>query len=474
MTHQRGMSGCSSLLAAVILVLLTSDGSTADQHTLPWKGFEDEAVSLLSRYIQIDTTNPPGNEIKAAQFFKEIFDREGIEARIIESAPGRGNIFARLKGTGARKAVLLLNHMDVVPAEGRLWKEPPFSGVVKDGYLWGRGSLDMKGPAIAELIGLLALKRSNVPLKGDVIFLGTADEEAGGTLGAGFLLEKYPELFKDVGLVLNEGGGIRLGNDGKVREYSVSVSEKTPLWLKLTATGIPGHGSTPGPNLAVNKLITALSRITEYRSPIKVVPEIQKYYADIAHLETPGRQKQYQDLRTALQDSVFAAEFTKDPRNNGSVRNTIAITGMKGSDKVNVIPAFATAEIDVRLLPGEDPKTFIEDLRKVMADDSIKIEVLLSFPPATSPPHPEAIKVITELAKTMDGGVPVVSPLVRGFTDCHFFRERGIPCFGFMPLRNSSSGEGLVHGIDERVSIESLKAGTRALYDIVRKLVADD
>jgi acetylornithine deacetylase/succinyl-diaminopimelate desuccinylase-like protein len=178
MTHQRGMSWSSSLLAAVILVLLTSGGSTADQHTLPGKAFEDEAVSLLSRYIQIDTTNPPGNEIKAAQFFKEIFDREGIEARIIESAPGRGNIFARLKGTGAKKAVLLLNHMDVVPAEGRLWQEPPFSGVVKDGYLWGRGSLDMKGPAIAELIGLLVLKRSNVPLKGDVIFLGTADEEA--------------------------------------------------------------------------------------------------------------------------------------------------------------------------------------------------------------------------------------------------------------------------------------------------------
>ena len=474
MTHQKGMSWGSSLLAAVILVLLTSGGSTADQHTLPWKAFEDEAVSLLSRYIQIDTTNPPGNEIKAAQFFKEIFDREGIEARIFESAPGRGNIFARLKGTGMKKAVLLLNHMDVVPAEAHLWKEPPFSGVVKDGYLWGRGSLDMKGPAIAQLISVLALRRSNIPLKGDVIFLGTADEEAGGALGAGFMVEKHPELFKDVGLVLNEGGGVRLGNDGKVREYSVSVSEKTPLWLKLTATGVPGHGSTPGANLAVNKLVMALNRILEYRSPIKVVPEVQKYYSDIAHLETPERQQHYRDLKTALQDPAFAAEFTKDPRANGNVCNTIAITGIKGSDKVNVIPAFATAEIDIRLLPGEDPKAFIENLRKFIGDESIKIEILLSFPPATSPPHPEAIKVIAELAKTVDGGVPVVSPLVRGFTDCHFFRERGIPCFGFIPLRNSSGGEGLVHGIDERVSIESLKAGTRALYDIVRKLVTDN
>ena len=474
MAHLKYGTRFLTLLGGGMVVALLSTGAIGDPSAPSWHTLDDEAVSLLSRYIQINTTNPPGNEIKAAQFLKEIFDGEGIEARIIESAPGRGNIFARLRGTGVKKAVLLLNHMDVVPAEGRLWKEAPFSGLVKDGYLWGRGSLDMKGPAIAELITLLALKRNHIPLKGDVIFLGTADEEAGGALGAGFVLEKYPELFRDVGLVLNEGGGIRLGSDGKAREYSVSVSEKTPLWLKLTAVGTPGHGSTPGAQLAVNNLVAALNRILEYRSPIKVVPEVQKYYADIAHGETPDLQKKYQNLKTALQDPVFAADFTKDPRNNANVRNTLAITGIKGSDKVNVIPAFATAEIDARLLPGEDPAAFIEDLRKVMSDDSIKIEVLLSFPPATSPPHPEAIKVITELAQSVDRGAPVVSPLVRGFTDCHFFRERGTPCFGFMPLRNPSGGEGLVHGIDERLSIDSLKAGTRALYDIVRKLVTDD
>ena len=437
------------------------------------KVFEEEAVSLLSRYIQVDTTNPPGNEFKAAQFFKAIFDREGIEARIIESVPSRGNIYARLKGTGSKKAIVLLNHMDVVPAEAKLWKEPPFSGVIKDGIIWGRGALDDKGPAIVELMTLLALKRLNIPLKADVIFLGTADEEAGGALGAGYLVEKHPELFKDVGLVLNEGGGIRLNNDGKVREYSVSVAEKTPLWLKLTATGSPGHGSTPGVDLAVNKLVTALSRIMQYRGPIRVVPEVQKFYADTAHLEPPERRKQYQDLKTALQDPAFAAEFTKDPRNNANVRNTIAITTVKGSDKVNVIPAFATAEIDVRLLPGEDPQAFMDELRKVMTDDSIKMEVLLSFPPATSPPHAEAMKVIADLAQTVDGGAPVVSPLVRGFTDCHFFRARNIPCFGFMPLRNSASGEGLVHGIDERMSVENLKSAVRTMYDIVRKLAAE-
>lgn len=471
MRQRRGW--ITALILSVLSLALTSERVALAEATPNWQALEDEAVSLLSRYIQIDTTNPPGDEIKAARFFKEILDREGIEAKIIESVPGRGNIYARLRGNGTKKALVLLNHMDVVPADAKFWKEPPFSGVIKDGFIWGRGALDMKGPAIAELISLLALKRSQVALKGDVIFLGVADEEAGGALGAGFLLEKHPELFENVGLVLNEGGGIRIGDDGKVREYSVSVAEKTPLWLRLIARGNPGHGSTPGVNLAVHKLVTALNRLTEHRTAIKVVPEVQKYYADIAHLQTSERQKEFQDLKTALQNPVFAAEFTKDPRDNASVRNTLAITGIKGSDNVNVIPAIATAEIDVRLLPGEDPKLFIEELRKVMADDSIKIDILLSFPPATSPPHAEAMRVIRELAAA-DGGAPVLSPLVRGFTDCHFFRERGIPCFGFIPVRSSSSSSGLVHGIDERISIESLKAGARAMYEISRKLVTDD
>jgi acetylornithine deacetylase/succinyl-diaminopimelate desuccinylase-like protein len=461
------------LVVSVLLVALGTSGVFAAEPLASWNAVEDEAITLLSQYIQVNTTNPPGNEIRAADFLKKIFDHEGITARIIETAPGRGNIYARLKGDGSKKAIILLNHMDVVPAEAKLWQEPPFSGLVKEGVIWGRGALDDKGPAIAELMTLLVLKRHNIPLRADVIFLGTADEEAGGDLGAGFLVDQHPELFKDVGLVFNEGGGIRLDTDGKVREYSVSISEKTPLWLKLTATGAPGHGSTPGMDLAVNKLITALSRIMQYRGPIRVVPEVQKFYADTAQLEPPELRKQYHDLQTALQDPAFAAEFTKDPRNNANVRNTIAITAIKGSDKVNVIPAFATAEIDVRLLPGEDPNKFMEELRKMMADDSIKMEVLLSFPPATSPPHPEAMKVIADLAQSVDGGAPVVSPLVRGFTDCHFFRERNIPCFGFMPLRNSASGEGLVHGIDERVSLESLKSGVRTMYDIVRKLAVE-
>jgi acetylornithine deacetylase/succinyl-diaminopimelate desuccinylase-like protein len=457
----------------IALTALTPTSIYGADATLDWKKLEGEAATLLSRYIQVDTTNPPGNEIKAARFLKEVFDRAGIEAKISESVPGRGNIYARLRGDGSKKGTVLLNHMDVVPAEAKLWKEPPFSGKIKDGVIWGRGSLDDKGAAIMELAAMLALKRQKVPLKGDVIFLGTADEEAGGALGAGYLVDKHPELFKDVGLVLNEGGGIRLAEDGRARLYNVTVAEKTPLWLKLTTSGTPGHGATPGSDLAVNKLLLALGRVMSYQSPIKVVPEVQKFYADTADGELEPRRAGYRDLRASLDDSAFRVEFLKDPRNSANVRNTIAITGIKGSDKVNVIPATAVAELDVRLLPGEDPKVFIDELRRAIDDASIKIEVMLSFPAATSPPHPEAMKVIIEFAKTHDPGAPVVAPLVRGFTDCHFFREKGIPCLGFMPHRSTPSGEGLVHGVDERVTVESLNFGIRAMYEIVRKLASE-
>jgi carboxypeptidase PM20D1 len=172
-----------------------------------------------------------------------------------------------------------------------------------------------------------------------------------------------------------------------------------------------------------------------------------------------------------LQDPGFAAAFSKNPQNNASVRNTISVTGIKGSNKVNVIPAEASAELDVRLLPGEAPASFIEELKKIMADDAINIDVMLSFPPAISPPHPEAMAIIAEMARN-DGGAMVVSPLGRGFTDCHFFREKAIPCLGFIPLRSTATQEGLVHGIDERMTTESLRAGLRAMYELVRKLAA--
>ena len=458
---------------SIVLMLGFVAMAEAGAAQIDWKTLDEEAVLLLSRYIQIDTTNPPGNEIKAALFLKGILDREGIEARIIESAPGRANIYARLKGNGSKQSIILMHHMDVVPAEAKLWKVPPFSGAVEDGVIWGRGSLDNKGGGIMALMTLLALNRQNSQLQGDIIFLGTADEEAGGQWGAGFLLDKHAELFKDVGVVFNEGGGIRIGDDGRARQYSVGVTEKVPLWLKLTASGAPGHAASPGNNQAVLKLIAALNRLASYQSPIKVVPAVQKFYADSVATAPPNRREQYSDLRTALQDPDFAAEFLTDRSNNARVRNTISITGIKGSDKINVIAAEASADVDVRLLPSEDPQAFINELRRVLADDSIKIEILLSRAAAPSPISAEAMRVITQYAHARDPGTPILYPMGSGFTDCHFFRAKGIPCLGFLPQRSTSSSEGLVHGVDERMPVERLTAAIRGMHEIVSKLVVE-
>jgi acetylornithine deacetylase/succinyl-diaminopimelate desuccinylase-like protein len=461
------------LLLAPWMIFFGTTNSYAAETKIDWQALEVEAVSLLSRYIQIDTTNPPGNEFKAAQFLAGVLGREGIDARIIESAPGRANLYARLKGDGSKKTVAMMHHMDVVPAVAEQWEEAPFSGTVKEGVVWGRGARDNKGPGIMELMTLLTLKRQSVALKGDVIFIGTADEEAGGILGAGYLLDKHPELFKDVSVVLNEGGGIRVDENGRARIYSVGIAEKVPLWLKLTAIGTPGHGASPGGNQAVVKLIAALHRVSNYQSPIKVVPEVQKFYADSAVSAPADRRAHYRDLRKALKDPAFAREFTKDRSNNARVRNTLSITGIKGSEKINVIPALATAELDVRLLPGEEPKAFIDDLRRVISDESIRIEILLSRSAAASPVDPQVIQVIQDFAQANDPGTPVIFPLGAGFTDCHFFRVKGIPCLGFIPQRSTPSEEGMTHGINERVSVERLVSGIRAMYEIVRKLAAE-
>lgn len=461
-----------SLALFILMGFLALSPGAAGAEAPNWETLGDEAVSLLSRYLQVDTSNPPGNETRAAEFFKAIFDQEGIESRIFESVPGRGNIYVRLKGDGSKGPIILLNHLDVVPADRRFWSVDPFEGVIKDGYVWGRGAIDDKGMGIQELMAMLILKRQGVPLKRDVIFLGTADEEAGGAFGAGYMVREHFDLVKDAEFVLNEGGWIAL-RDGKVWYYGVTVSEKTPFWLKLTATGTPGHGSVPRPDSAVNKLIAALYRLMNYQTPLKVVPDVQRFYADLTDLEPSPRRERLKDLKASLQDPAFAEEFTKDLVANARVRNTISVTMLEGSNKVNVIPPEASAQIDTRLLPGECPEAFLEELRRVIGDESIKIETIISFPPSASPTDTELFRTIAGVAREWDPGAIVTTPLLMGFTDCHFFREKGIHCYSFWPMKMTHKDLALLHGNDERVSVENVKFGTRMLYEIVRRIVAE-
>jgi acetylornithine deacetylase/succinyl-diaminopimelate desuccinylase-like protein len=303
-----------------------------------------------------------------------------------------------------------------------------------------------------------------------VVFLGVADEEAGGALGARFIAEQHFELFANAGVVLNEGGWIALDEAGVVRYYAVEAAQKVPLWLRLTATGTPGHGSMPRPDSAPNRLVAALARIAAYAPPLRVVPELQRFYADTAALETGTRREKLRDLRAALADPAFAAEFTANPRQNAQVRNTISLTTLASGSKINVIPPQATAELDVRLLPDQDPQAFLAELSQVIGDESIAIETILRFRPASSPTDHELFTVLREIALRRHPGSVVVSPLATGFTDCHYFRERGIPCYGFMPFELSERDVAFVHGNDERISVANVKSGARLSYELVVRL----
>src|SRR5213083_56942 len=278
-----------------------------------WKALGDEAGALLSRYIGINTTNPPGNEIVAARWLAAVLQRDGIEARIFEPAPGKANLYARLAGDGSARPLILLNHMDVVLASPEYWTVEPFSGLLKDGYIWGRGALDMKGEAIAQVMTMLILKRAHVPLKRDIIFLATADEEIGAGVGAAWIVEHQAGLVKDAEFLLNEGGLTRADGHGDVEFYGVGTTEKSPFWLDLTARGTAGHGSRPTPDNPVHRLIRALNRIAEWRTPLTVTPAAERSFRDLATIERDSTLRRWlSDIRAALRDSVAVRTITAD------------------------------------------------------------------------------------------------------------------------------------------------------------------
>jgi acetylornithine deacetylase/succinyl-diaminopimelate desuccinylase-like protein len=432
--------------------------------TINYDKLTQEAVAFLQQYVRLNTTNPPGNELDAAKLLKQKFLTAGIPATVWEPTPGRGIIAARLRGTGRHaKALVLLSHMDVVPVNPKEWSVPPFSAQIRDGEIWGRGTLDDKGPGVIELMAMLALKRAGVLLNRDVIFIATGDEEEGGKVGAGWMVEHEADVYADAGYLLNEGGGIMSRPNGH-KYYAVSITEKTPLWMRLTATGEEGHAAMPPDQTAVTRLIAALDRIAAYRAPIRVLEPVRDYFRAIGQLD--GGPPQFANLAAALHDSGFAEKFVSVPRQNALVRDTFTPTVLTGSAKTNIIATSASAEIDSRLLPGENPQQVIANLRKVMADDNIKIDVILNFPAFSSPRKSALMTALNKLAA--ENGTIVVPMMIAGFTDSHYFRQKGLDCYGFIPSEPSPVEMSGVHGINERVSVKELGAAVRRMVELLK------
>lgn len=435
----------------------------------------EQAVERLVEYLQIDTTNPPGNEDRAVAFFAKIFDQEGIAYESANSAPGRGNIWARLQG-GRKPAIILLNHSDVVPADASAWDEPPFSGLIKDGEIWGRGAVDMKGTGIVQLQAFLALHRSGRRLNRDVIFASTADEEAGGYMGAGWLLKERPELVRKVGFLLNEGGGGAL-MEGGIPVFGVEVTQKVPLWLRLEAHGNPSHGASPRVESSVTRLIRALARIADYDFEPHVLPALDTFFKGTADLARPDLVERFRNMPESVKNREFLLQLQLyRPGTSASVRNTCSITRLGGSEKINVVPPSAFAELDCRLLPNQDPDAFVEQLKGIMNAPDITVSKLLSFTPAVSPTDTSLFAVITDVMTKEFDGARVLPSMSVGFTDSHFFRDRGITAYGFSPMLRDPSkmkpGEG-AHGNNERVSVENIERGTRLMLEMLERFVYD-
>jgi acetylornithine deacetylase/succinyl-diaminopimelate desuccinylase-like protein len=457
-------------LSAVALAIpgWVAAASALGAGTLDPTAFEADAIRLVQEYVRIDTTNPPGNEVRAVEFFARIFEAEGIPYESAESAPGRGNIWARLEG-GAEPALVLLHHSDVVPADAAYWDVDPLSGVERDGYIYGRGTLDTKALGILHLQAFLALHRSGAALARDVLFVATADEEAGGSQGAGWLVENRPELFRDAGLLLNEGG-ISALRDGRVT-VQVEVTQKVPLWLRLVARDVPGHGSVPRATSAVSRLVLALARIQAQPSEPRIVPAVDAFFKAIAQQAGDEWQGPFSAMREAVRDPELLKRLQAEkPSLHALTRDTCSITVLQGSGKINVVPPEARAELDCRLLPDADPDAFVARLTALIDDPSVEIERILSFSPAVSGTDTELYRAIVDVTRRHLPAAAIAPSVAAGFTDSHFFRDLGIASYGYAPMVVPESDLQGIHGNNERISLENVKRGARMLLEIVERV----
>ncbi|MDP2871656.1 MAG: M20/M25/M40 family metallo-hydrolase [Bacillota bacterium] len=441
----------------------------------------DELASLATRILQdlirLDTSNPPGNEIIAARYLHELLAAEGIAGEILEPEPGRGNVVARLKAdtdtATAGKGLLLLSHLDVVPAEPDKWDVPPFSGEIRDGEVWGRGAIDMKGLAALEAAIFITVKRRGLALRRDLVLAATANEEAGGWFGARWIAENRLELV-DADAAINEGGGIGLEFGGKT-VYTVQTAEKAPCPVTVTAHGRPGHASVPSDDNAVVTLSRALVAIGSRRLPPKITSSFRGFVETLAASFGPvlgalARQMLNPQLAEQVIDRV-TADPLKTAAFKAMIRNTATPTIVKAGYKVNVIPGAATAELDCRLLPGSSPEELVKELEDVLAAaglaGTVKLEAARTDAPTLESPFAgELVERMADAIRTHAAGAPLVPFLMPGATDGRFLRPKGIPVYGFSPML---PGEpfGNAHGHNERIGLASIRFGAQVLWDVI-------
>ncbi len=427
----------------------------------------DCAVDLLREFIRIDTTNPPGNEEEAVKFLDEYLDKAGIPTEVFHVAPKRANLLSRISGRNKGKPIILLSHIDVVPAKAEEWEVPPFSGELRDGFLYGRGAIDMKSQAICQLLAFTQLQKVGVKPERDIIYLATCDEEVGGQHGVEYMLKNMDEL-RNASFVLSEGGCI-VDENGRLHAQ-VSVAEKKLSQFTIRAKGTGGHGSMPHKDNANEKVLRAAHAILSHQWPFRPTSIVGTYLNGILKNER-GKGFVFKDLKQALKNKHFRSFVSDNPVYNALLRNTVTPTILKGGEKVNVIPAESSISFDARLLPTESHRNFFKKIEK-LAGKGVDV---VPFDADKSDPLPSGyntqyFKGIKKVVNSLMGPIPVLPFLTTGATDLRYFRNLGIPAYGFFPITLSNEELFRMHGKDERISIIALKQGLVGTYEIVKFL----
>ncbi len=458
-----------------IVILFAAALALTGQTAPDWSKIEEETLRHYQALIRLDTTNPPGHETRAVDYVKRILDAEGIPNQILALEPDRANLVARLKGTGAKKPILIMGHTDTVRVDPAKWTFPPFSATRDGGYVYGRGSVDDKDNLTACLMAMLMLKRMKVPLDRDVIFVAEAGEEASTRVGINFLVEKHWDKI-GAEICLAEGGGVNR-RGGKVRYAGVQTAEKIPYAVKLIAHGPAGHGSRPLRTNAVLHLARAVDRVASWNPPARLNDTTRYYFERLATISSPEEAARYNGVGDAAKRAAIEEYFAeKEPGYYSVMRTSISPTIIKAGYQVNVIPSEAEATLDVRALPDEDMTAFLAQITKIVNDPAVEVirEARNTRPKApASRLDNDAFHALESAARSVYNTITLPT-MSTGATDMAYLRAKGVQCYGVGPAIDEEDGpKGFgAHSDQERLLESELHRFVRFQYEVVHSLAA--
>ena len=433
------------------------------------QAIHERPVELLQHLIRFDTTNPPGNETECVAYIQGLLAEAGLETVLLGRTPERQNLIARLKGRGEAPPLLLYGHADVVTTAGQRWTYPPFEGRIVDGYVWGRGALDMKGGLAMMVAAVLRARTEGLEPAGDVVLAVVCDEEADGDYGARYLVERHAGQFAGIRYALGEAGGFSL-HAGRRRFYPIQVAEKQSCWLRVTVRGPAGHGSLPMRGGAMSQLARFLRRLEARRLPVHVTPAArQMVEAVAAELPFPAGAVLHRALKPALIGGALRLWGKQGRLIEPLLRNTVNATMVRGGEKVNVIPAEIAVDLDGRVLPGYGPDDLIAEVRRV-AGPEVEI-ALVSYDPGPAEPDMGLFDLLAGVLRQADPAAIPMPLLMSGTSDARLFSRLGIQTYGFTPMQLPADFDfsQVIHAADERVPVEAVEFGTTAIYEALRR-----